>query len=54
MVGEASAVDKHPGSMPNAREVKVKLLFDRSSRKILGGQACGGLTTGEIANVIAT
>jgi pyruvate/2-oxoglutarate dehydrogenase complex dihydrolipoamide dehydrogenase (E3) component len=54
VVGEASAVDKHPGSMPNAREVKVKLLFDRSSRKILGGQACGGPTTGEIANVIAT
>ena len=54
VVGEASAVDKHPGSMPNAREVKVRLLFDRSSRKILGGQACGGPTTGEIANVIAT
>ena len=53
VVGEASALDKHPGSMPNAREVKVKLLFDRSSRKILGGQAYGGLTTGEIANVIA-
>ena len=53
VVGEASAVDKHPGSMPNAREVKVKLLFDRNSRKILGGQACGGLTTGEIVNVIA-
>ncbi len=53
VTGEAAAVDKHPGSMPGAKELRVKLIFDRSSRKLLGGEACGGVTAGEIANVMA-
>ncbi len=53
VTGEAAAVDKHPGSMPGARELRVKLIFDQSSGKMIGGEACGGITAGEIANVIA-
>jgi NADH oxidase (H2O2-forming) len=53
VIGEAAAVDRHPGSMPGARELRVKLIFDRSSAKIIGGEACGGVTAGEIANVMA-
>jgi len=53
VIGEATAVDRHPGSMPGARELRVKLIFDRSSAKIIGGEACGGITAGEIANVMA-
>jgi len=53
VTGEAAAVDKHPGSMPGAKELRVKLIFDRSSGKLLGGEACGGVTAGEIANVMA-
>jgi NADPH-dependent 2,4-dienoyl-CoA reductase/sulfur reductase-like enzyme len=53
VTGEAAAVDKHPGSMPGAKELRVRLIFDRSSRKLLGGEACGGVTAGEIANVMA-
>jgi NADPH-dependent 2,4-dienoyl-CoA reductase/sulfur reductase-like enzyme len=53
ITGEAAAVDKHPGSMPGAKELRVKLIFDRSSRKLLGGEACGGLTAGELANIMA-
>jgi len=53
VVGEATAVDRHPGSMPGARELRVKLIFDRSSGRIIGGEACGGITVGEITNVIA-
>jgi len=53
VIGEAAAVDRHPGSMPGARELRVKLIFDRSSAKIIGGEACGGITAGEIANVMA-
>lgn len=52
-VGEAAATDKHPGSMPDAKETKVKLLFDKKSGKLIGGQVCGGSSTGEITNVIA-
>ena len=39
--------------MPGARELRVKLIFDRSSAKLIGGEACGGITAGEIANVMA-
>jgi len=53
VIGEAAAVDRHPGSMPGARELRVKLIFDRSSAKLIGGEACGGVTAGEIANVMA-
>ena len=53
IIGEAAAVDKHPGAMPGARELRVKLIFDRASAKIIGGEACGGITAGEIANVMA-
>lgn len=53
LIGEATAVDRHPGSMPDARELSVKLIFDRNSDKLLGGEACGGKSAGEIVNVIA-
>ena len=53
IIGEAAAVDRHPGAMPGARELRVKLIFDRASAKIIGGEACGGITAGEIANVMA-
>jgi pyruvate/2-oxoglutarate dehydrogenase complex dihydrolipoamide dehydrogenase (E3) component len=29
------------------------LIFDSYSRRLIGGEACGGLTAGEIANVMA-
>lgn len=53
LIGEATAVDRHPGSMPDARELSVKLIFDRNTDKLLGGEACGGKSAGEIVNVIA-
>ena len=53
VTGEAAAVDKHPGSMPGAKELRVKLIFDQSSGKLIGGEACGGMTAGEVANVMA-
>jgi len=53
VIGEAAAVDRHPGTMPGARELRVKLIFDRSSAKLIGGEACGGITAGEIANIMA-
>jgi NADH oxidase (H2O2-forming) len=53
VVGEAAAVDRHPGTMPGAKELRVKLIFDRSSSRLIGGEACGGITAGEIANIMA-
>jgi NADH oxidase (H2O2-forming) len=54
VVGEAAAVDKHPGSMPGAKEMRVRLIFERRSEKMIGGEACGGMTAGEVSNIMAT
>jgi len=54
IVGEAAAVDKHPASMPGAREMRVRLIFEQRSGKIIGGEACGGVTAGEVSNVMAS
>ena len=52
MTGEASAPDKHPGCMPDTHDLTVKLVFDAHTDVILGGQAYGGVSTGEMANFI--
>jgi len=50
---EASAPDRHPGCIPDASEIKVKLIFDRKTQKLLGGEISGGTSTAELTNVIA-
>lgn len=54
VVGESEAADKHPGALPGARTLRVKLVFRKYSGILIGGQACGGDTVGEMANLIAT
>lgn len=54
IMSEAQAPSKHPGTMPDAHPMKVKLVFDRNSGKILGGCAYGTQTAGEVANIIAS
>lgn len=52
-VGTATTTDKHPGAMPGAKSLKVKLIFDRASKVIIGGEVVGGATTAELANIIS-
>jgi NADH oxidase (H2O2-forming) len=54
VIGEAAAVDKHPGSIPGAKEMRVRLLFEQRSGKLIGGEASGGITAGEVSNVMAS
>ena len=54
ITGEAHAFDKHPGKLPNASKVTVKLVFTSQSGVILGGQISGGASVGEMINVIST
>ncbi|MFO8089800.1 MAG: FAD-dependent oxidoreductase [Desulfatiglandaceae bacterium] len=49
----AVAYDRHPVTMPNACECKVKLCFSPRSGIILGGQIYGCAAVGELINVIA-
>jgi NADH oxidase (H2O2-forming) len=53
VVGEAEAVNRHPGCMPGAEEMKVKLIFEAGSRVILGGQVTGAKSGGELINAIS-
>ena len=53
VTGYAEAVDKHPGGMPGAQPLRVKLIFRRYSGVLIGGQVCCGDTTGEVVNLIA-
>jgi len=54
IVGETTAADKHPGGMPGAAKLQVKLVFDKNNGKILGGECCGGPSIGEMVNSMAT
>jgi NADPH-dependent 2,4-dienoyl-CoA reductase/sulfur reductase-like enzyme len=49
----AVAPDRHPGMLPGASELKVKLVFADRSGLILGGQICGGSSVGEMINMVA-
>jgi NADPH-dependent 2,4-dienoyl-CoA reductase/sulfur reductase-like enzyme len=53
VVGAAEAVDKHPGGMPGAQNLRVKLIFRKYSGALIGGQVCCADSTGEMVNLIA-
>jgi len=53
IVGAAEAVNRHPGGMPGAHPMKVKLVFERRNGVILGGQVMGDKAAGEVINAIS-
>ncbi|MCK5451642.1 MAG: FAD-dependent oxidoreductase [Candidatus Omnitrophica bacterium] len=52
VVGCAEGMDKHPAAMPDAKKIKVKLIFSKQSGIIMGGQVAGGMSAGEMINII--
>ncbi|MFH1415395.1 MAG: FAD-dependent oxidoreductase [Elusimicrobiota bacterium] len=52
IVGKAESLDRHPGTMPGASKVFVKLVFSKQSGILMGGQVVGGDSAGEIINII--
>jgi len=52
VTGNAEGIDKHPPTLPGAGKIKVKLIFSKNSGIILGGQVAGGISCGEIINLI--
>ena len=52
VAGTADGVDKHPATLPGASKIKIKLIFSKYSGIILGGQVAGGMSCGEIINLI--
>lgn len=52
-VGIAKTVDRHPGKLPGASEVTVKLIFSTYSHTLMGAQIMGGNSVGEMINIIS-
>ncbi len=52
VTGIINGVDKHPATLPGASKIKIKLIFSKYSGIILGGQVSGGISCGEIINLI--
>ena len=51
--GTAEAPNHHPGTLPNTRKIKIKLVFGRSSKILLGGQIAAPENAAEFINLIA-
>jgi pyruvate/2-oxoglutarate dehydrogenase complex dihydrolipoamide dehydrogenase (E3) component len=45
--------NRHPGSMPGAANNRVKLVFERGTGVVLGGQVMGDVAAGEVINAIS-
>ncbi len=53
ITGEFTTMDRHPGSLPDAKETRIKLIFSRCSGVILGAQIAGGYGIGEMINILS-
>ncbi len=52
IVGEASVIDRHPGTLPDKSPLVVKMVFSKESGLLLGAQMAGSKSVGELINVI--
>jgi len=51
--GTVETSNRHPGGMPGAAPMKVKLVFESHSQVLIGGQVRGSVSVGEMINAIA-
>lgn len=52
LTGLFEGIDRHPGTLPGAHKQAVKLIAACNSGVIIGGEVLGGLSAGELTNVI--
>jgi NADPH-dependent 2,4-dienoyl-CoA reductase/sulfur reductase-like enzyme len=52
VTGTFEGIDRHPGALPNTHKQTIKLIVARESGVVLGGEVMGGLSTGELTNLI--
>ena len=53
IIGKAEGMSKHPTTLPDVSNIKVKLVFSRKSGILLGGQIAGGMSCAELMNFIS-
>lgn len=52
LTGVFEGIDRHPGNLPDTHKQMVKLIVAKYSGVIIGGEVIGGLSAGELTNVI--
>ena len=52
VTGSFTGVDRHPGCLEGAHKQTVKLVVSRNNGVVLGGEALGGSSVGELTNVL--
>ena len=52
VTGTFEGMDKHPGKLPGTHKQIVKLIVARESGIIVGGEAMGGVSVGELTNLL--
>lgn len=52
VTGIFEGMDKHPGKLPGMKKQIVKLIIARESGIIIGGEVIGGVSVGELTNLI--
>ncbi|MFO8086692.1 MAG: FAD-dependent oxidoreductase [Bacteroidales bacterium] len=52
VTGFFEGMDRHPGKLPNMHKQAVKLIVARESGVIIGGEAMGGNSVGELTNLL--
>ena len=53
IVGMTDAVDRHPGKLPDASKMILKLIYAKHCQTLLGAQAIGGVSVGELINMLS-
>ena len=53
IVGASECPNHHPKNLPNTENIKVKLIFSKTSKTLLGGQIIGPESAGEMINILA-
>lgn len=53
VAGRSVSVNRHPGLMPGGTEMSLKLVFERQTRTLVGGQVMGARSGGELINTVS-
>jgi pyruvate/2-oxoglutarate dehydrogenase complex dihydrolipoamide dehydrogenase (E3) component len=51
ITGTSEGPNRHPGGMPGMANQKVKLLFEKRTKVLIGTQMMGDIAVGELVNV---
>ncbi len=53
VTGSFKDMDRHPGTLPGAKELRIKIIVSPLNGEIIGGEIYGGKSIGEMINIIA-